>query len=124
MSQEKAKGKSSGAKELGEKAGVPVGLGVFLIACAAGLFWFLRRRRNAKAGYLANRSRPTTRRMTGDDTAGGGFRDEPTRGMELQDRGGGVGAGRKDSWEAGWETGSSQGGGNAFRDEVERQRRR
>ncbi|KAL8626468.1 hypothetical protein Q9189_007836 [Teloschistes chrysophthalmus] len=124
VSQEKAKGKSSGAKELGEKAGVPVGLGVFLIACAAGLFWFLRRRRNAKAGYLANRSRPTTRRMTGDDTAGGGFRDEPTRGMELQDRGGGVGAGRKDSWEAGWETGSSQGGGNAFRDEVERQRRR
>lgn len=67
--------------------------------------------------------------MTGDEAAGG-FRDEPTRGMELQDRGGGGGVRREDSWEAGWETGSSQNGGgggaggNAFRDEVERQRRR
>ncbi|KAL9576268.1 MAG: hypothetical protein Q9212_007243, partial [Teloschistes hypoglaucus] len=72
ISQEKAKGKS-GAKELGEKAGVPVGLGVFfLIACAAGLFWFLRRRRNNQKGYLANRSRSTRRRMTGDGGAGEG----------------------------------------------------
>ncbi|KAL8661528.1 MAG: hypothetical protein Q9202_005537 [Teloschistes flavicans] len=120
VSQEKAK---SGAKQMGEKAGIPVGLGVFLVALAGALFWFLRRRRNRKEGYMAKRSR--TRRMTGDEGAGG-FRDEPTRGMELQDRGGG-GVRREDSWEAGWETGSSQGGGgggNAFRDEVERQRRR
>ncbi len=65
-------------------------------------------------------------RMTGDESGvgGGGFRDEPTRGMELQDRQG-QGHGRQDSWEAGWDSTSSQGGGgNAFRDEIDRQRRR
>lgn len=66
--------------------------------------------------------------MTGDESSGG-FRDEPTRGMELQDRERGGDGGRQDSWEAGWDSASSQGGGggggtNAFRDEIERQRRR
>ena len=67
---------------------------------------------------MANRR--STARMTGDDAGvGAGFRDEPTRGMELQDRGG-----RQDSWEAGWDnsSNSNSGGGNAFRDEIERQR--
>ncbi|KAL9595362.1 MAG: hypothetical protein Q9219_006488 [cf. Caloplaca sp. 3 TL-2023] len=108
--------------DLGEKAGIPVGLGVFLIAAAGLLFWFLRRRRNNSAGYMSKRGAVTGTR----DLAGGGergFRDEPTRGLELQDRG--AGHGRQDSWEAGWDTGSSQGGGgNAFRDEIDRQRRR
>lgn len=113
---------SSSSKQLGEKAGIPVGLGIVLIAAAGLIFWFLRRRRNKSAGYLANRPRGTTR-MTGDGS--GGFRDEPTRGLELQDR---AGHGRQDSWEAGWDTASSQGGGrgggNTFRDEIDRQRRR
>ncbi|KAL8719677.1 MAG: hypothetical protein Q9225_003352, partial [Loekoesia sp. 1 TL-2023] len=38
------------SKDLGEKAGIPVGLGIFLIAAAGLLFWFLRRRRNRSAG--------------------------------------------------------------------------
>ncbi|KAL9003446.1 MAG: hypothetical protein Q9188_003673, partial [Gyalolechia gomerana] len=43
-------GKGSGDDKLGEKAGVPVGLGIFLIAAAGLVFWFLRRRRNRQAG--------------------------------------------------------------------------
>lgn len=113
---------SGSSKDLGEKAGIPVGLGLFLIAVAGFVFWFLRRRRNKAAGYMGKRST----RITGDSEGGGagGFRDEPTRGLELQDR---AGHGRQDSWEAGWDsTTSSQagGGGNAFRDEIDRQRRR
>ncbi|KAI4233142.1 MAG: hypothetical protein LQ352_008277, partial [Teloschistes flavicans] len=50
VSQEKAKSGNNGAKEMGEKAGIPVGLGVFLVALAGALFWFLRRRRNRKEG--------------------------------------------------------------------------
>ncbi|KAL9031058.1 MAG: hypothetical protein Q9180_006844 [Flavoplaca navasiana] len=106
---------------IGEKAGIPVGLGVFLIAVAGLVFWFLRRRKNKSAGYMAKRKGGS--RMTGDESGvGGGFRDEPTRGMELQDR---QGHGRQDSWEAGWDSTSSQGGGGTtFRDEIDRQRRR
>ncbi|KAI4264360.1 MAG: hypothetical protein L6R42_000526 [Xanthoria sp. 1 TBL-2021] len=106
---------------IGEKAGIAVGLGVLLIAVAGLVFWFLRRRRNNSAGYLAKRKGAS--RMTGDESGGGGgFTDEPTRGMELQDR---QGHGRQDSWEAGWDSTSSQGGGgNTFRDEIDRQRRR
>lgn len=110
------------SKELGEKAGIPIGLGILLIAAAGFIFWLLRRRRNTVAGYMVKPMRST--RMTGDESSGGasGFRDEPTRGLELQDR---VGHGRQDSWEAGWDTSSSQGGGgNVFRDEIDRQRRR
>ncbi|KAL8718412.1 MAG: hypothetical protein Q9181_008204, partial [Wetmoreana brouardii] len=108
-------------KDLGEKAGIPVGLGIFLIAAAALIFWLLRRRRNNSAGYMAKRGTRTSR-MTGEESrVGGGFRDEPTRGMELQNRGAHE---RQDSWEAGWDTASSQGGGNTFRDEIDRQRRR
>ncbi|KAL8657731.1 MAG: hypothetical protein Q9226_001630 [Calogaya cf. arnoldii] len=113
--------KSGKDSHIGEKAGIPVGLGVFLIAVAGLVFWFLRRRRNNSAGYLAKRKGAS--RMTGDESGGGGgFTDEPTRGMELQDR---QGHGRQDSWEAGWDSTSSQGGGgNTFRDEIDRQRRR
>ncbi|KAI4107297.1 MAG: hypothetical protein LQ339_002695 [Xanthoria mediterranea] len=116
----------NGNNHIGEKAGIPVGLGVFLIAVAGLVFWFLRRRRNKSAGYMAKR-KGTSSRMTGDESGvgGGGFTDEPTRGMELQDR---QGHGRQDSWEAGWDSTSSQGGGggggNTFRDEIDRQRRR
>ncbi|KAL9592370.1 MAG: hypothetical protein Q9179_006784 [Wetmoreana sp. 5 TL-2023] len=109
------------SKELGEKAGIPVGLGVFLIAAAGLIFWFLRRRKNNSAGYMAKREGRTSRTMGAESRGGGGFRDEPTRGMELQDRGA---HSRQDSWEAGWDTASSQGGGNTFRDEIDRQRRR
>ncbi|KAL8914713.1 MAG: hypothetical protein Q9171_000726 [Xanthocarpia ochracea] len=126
IDKESAKNGTSKGKDdrLGEKAGIPVGLGVFLIAVAGLVFWLLRRRRNKSAGYMAKRK--GTSRMTGDDSGiGGGFRDEPTRGMELQDR---QGPGRQDSWEAGWDSTSSQGGagggGNTFRDEIDRQRRR
>ncbi|KAL8742412.1 MAG: hypothetical protein Q9184_008260, partial [Pyrenodesmia sp. 2 TL-2023] len=113
----------NGDDEIGKKAGIPVGLGVFLIAVAGFSFWFLRRRKRNAAGYMGKRSRSA--RMTGDESGVGasGFRDEPTRGLELQDR---AGHGRQDSWEAGWDTSSSQGGGggNAFRDEIDRQRKR
>ena len=109
-----------GDSKVGEKAGIPVGLGVFLIAVAALIFWFWRKKRGAGKGYLANRSRRGTR-MTGD-TGDGGFRDEPTRGLELQNRNG---HGRQDSWEAGWsENPPTEGGRNQFRDEIDRQRRR
>ncbi|KAL8683541.1 MAG: hypothetical protein Q9186_000453 [Xanthomendoza sp. 1 TL-2023] len=109
---------------IGENAGIPVGLGVFLIAAAGLIFWLIRRRKKNSAGYMAKRKGAS--RMTGDESGtggggGGGFRDEPTRGMELQDR---QGRGRQDSWEAGWDSTSSQGGGNTFRDEIDRQRRR
>ncbi|KAL8783473.1 MAG: hypothetical protein Q9213_004610 [Squamulea squamosa] len=122
MDEKTAKNGTSKGKDghIGEKAGIPVGLGVFLIAIAGLVFWFLRRRRNRSAGYMAKRKGVS--RMTGDESGvGGGFRDEPTRGMELQDR---QGHGRQDSWEAGWDSTSSQGGGgNTFRDEIDRQRR-
>ncbi|KAI4210342.1 MAG: hypothetical protein LQ351_006791 [Letrouitia transgressa] len=109
------KGHKKGDDRVGEKAGIPVGLGIFLIAVAGLLFWFIRRRRGqGKKGYLANRS---ARGVGGGGD--GGFRDEPTRGMELQDRNG---ASREDSWEAGW--GDEGTGRNQFRDEIERQRRR
>ncbi|KAL8965503.1 MAG: hypothetical protein Q9197_006480, partial [Variospora fuerteventurae] len=39
-----------GDNDLGQKAGIPVGLGIFLIAVAGFVFWFLRRRRNRAAG--------------------------------------------------------------------------
>ncbi|KAL8798805.1 MAG: hypothetical protein Q9182_006377 [Xanthomendoza sp. 2 TL-2023] len=107
---------------IGEKAGIPVGLGIFLIAAAGLIFWLLRRRRNNSAGYMAKR-KATSRMGDESGTGGGGFRDEPTRGMELQDRDR-QGHGRQDSWEAGWDSTSSQGGGNTFRDEIDRQRRR
>lgn len=112
-----AKEHKKGDDKVGEKAGIPVGLGIFLIAVAGLLFWFIRRRRAGKKGYLANRSAGGARGVgRGGD---GGFRDEPTRGMELQDRNG---ASREDSWEAGW--GDEGTGRNQFRDEIERQRRR
>ncbi|KAL8645972.1 MAG: hypothetical protein Q9210_006407, partial [Variospora velana] len=88
-------------KDLGQKAGIPVGLGIFLIAVAGFVFWFLRRRRIRAAGYMAKRGGT---RMTGDTESSGGaggFKDEPTRGLELQDR---AGHGRQDSWEAGWDS--------------------
>ncbi|KAL8769072.1 MAG: hypothetical protein Q9209_004858 [Squamulea sp. 1 TL-2023] len=123
MDEKTAKNGTSKGKDdrIGQKAGIPVGLGVFLIAVAGLVFWFIRRRRNRSAGYMAKRKGVS--RMTGDEGgAGGGFRDEPTRGMELQDR---QGHGRQDSWEAGWDSTSSQGGGgNTFREEIDRQRRR
>ncbi|KAL8992616.1 MAG: hypothetical protein Q9169_006962 [Polycauliona sp. 2 TL-2023] len=121
VSDDYAKNGTNSDSHIGEKAGIPVGLGVFLIAVAGLVFWFLRRRRNKSAGYMSKRKGAA--RMTGDESGvGGGFTDEPTRGMELQDR---QGHGRQDSWDAGWDSTSSQGGGgNTFRDEIDRQRRR
>ncbi|KAL8660777.1 MAG: hypothetical protein Q9168_008429, partial [Polycauliona sp. 1 TL-2023] len=42
--------KNGSNNHIGEKAGIPVGLGLFLIAVAGLVFWFLRRRRNKSAG--------------------------------------------------------------------------
>ncbi|KAI4177307.1 MAG: hypothetical protein LQ346_007703, partial [Caloplaca aetnensis] len=55
-----------GDNDVGKKAGIPVGLGVFLIAAAGLIFWFLRRRKRNAAGYLGKRSRSA--RMTGDES--------------------------------------------------------
>ena len=85
------------------------------------------RKRRAK-GYGAGKS---LRQRVGSGTGGGhrrdaSFHDEPTTGVELRDRNRGLtGETPEDNWDWGSPVSSptsAGGGGNAFRDEIQRQR--
>ena len=132
--------------KVGMGVGIPIGL-AFIAVVAFGLFYFLRKRRRGAVGaassrgqgYLTGRSRSQRTGEDGgiqldeDEFVGGTrgperFRDEPTHGVELQDRS--RGRVRDDSFEslpsspgpenfAGHRQGTST---NAFRDEIARQR--
>ncbi|CAD6590933.1 MAG: hypothetical protein ASARMPRED_005110 [Alectoria sarmentosa] len=118
----------SSSKKLGEKVGLPIGL-VFLIiaAIAAALFICFRKRRGK--GYGTGKS---LRQRVGGSGAGrrhrrdASFHDEPTTGVELKDRNKGLtGESPGDNWDWGSPVGSptsAGGAGNAFRDEIQRQR--
>lgn len=119
----------SSSKKLGEKVGIPVGL-VFLIvaAIAAALFVCFRKRR-AK-GYGTGKS---LGQRVGSGASRGhrrdpSFHDEPTTGVELKDRTKGPsGESAEDNWDWGSPVSSpagASGAGNAFRDEIQRQRSR
>lgn len=142
---------STPAKDKPSKLGVSVGIPIVLafIVGAFLLFCCLKKnRRNAvggmlgrRKGYLTGQSRAQRvgRVSAGgspprDDRSVGGdpFRDEPERGVELQDRGGrrghrggddGLGELGDSPTQEGFEgRGRGRGGTNAFRDEISRQR--
>ena len=118
----------SDKKKLGEKVGIPVGL-VILGVALIGLGAFICMRRRAARGYGVGRSKGQG--FTPAAAAGGrghrrdaSFHDEPTRGVELQNRNRGANA-QDDNWD--WESQPSSPttagkGSNAFRDELGRQR--
>lgn len=119
---------SSSSKRLGEKVGIPVGLVVLILAVIAiAGFLFLRKRRGQGYGGSGTRNQRIAKVTT--PVAGRGhrrdasFHDEPTRGVELQERN------RDMTGEDNWEWGSpvssptsGERGSNAFRDEISRQR--
>ena len=118
---------SSGSKRLGEKVGLPIGL-VVLIAILIALGIFICMRRRGGQGYPTRQSRS---QRTMENQAGVAarhkrqvsFHDEPTRGMELQDRNKGLTG--EDNWDWGSPVTSPVSAGrqsNAFRDEINRQR--
>ena len=116
---------TSSSKKLGEKVGLPVGLVVAIaILIALGIFFCMRKRHGK--GYLTGQSRG---QRVGKQGTGGAshkrqvsFHDEPTRGVELQDRNKGLTG--EDNWDWGSPVSSptSARGSNAFRDEINRQR--
>ncbi|KAL9126437.1 MAG: hypothetical protein Q9217_004508 [Psora testacea] len=111
---------SGGEKKLGEKVGIPIGLIAFLVIIAALVFFVLRRRR-AGSEYLTGKSqsqRTAAPGLVGPHRRQASFHDEPTRGVELQDRGGSA-----DNWDWGSPTTSPTSGGNAFREEIGRQQK-
>ena len=119
-------------KKLGEKVGLPIGLvALIVLAGAVALFLCCRKRRNK--GYGTGKS--LRQRVSGGSGDGAGrghrrdasFHDEPTvGGMELKDRNKGLtGEAPADNWDWNSPVGSPSdgaGGGNAFRDEIQRQR--
>ncbi len=125
---------TSKAKKLGEAVGIPMGLVFLIIAVALIAAYICMRKRRAGLGYGAGKKAARNQRMEAavstPGAAGGGhhrrdasFHDEPTRGMELQDRGRGLTG--EDNWDWGSPVGSPTvggGGGNAFRDEMQRQK--
>lgn len=121
----------SGSKKLGEKVGLPVGLVLLIIAAIAVALFVCFRRRRSK-GYGSGKS---LRQRINSGTGRGhrrdaSFHDEPTSGVELRDRNRGLtGETPEDNWEWGSPVssptsagGGAGGGGNAFRDEIQRQR--
>lgn len=116
----------SSSKKLGEKVGIPVGL-VFLIVAAVAVALFVCLRKRRSKGYGTGKSLP---QRVGSGTGRGhrrdaSFHDEPTSGVELKDRNRGPsGESAQDNWDWGSPVSSptSAGGGNAFRDEIQRQR--
>lgn len=117
----------SSSKKLGEKVGLPIGL-VFLIlvVIAAALFICFRKRRGK--GYGTGKS---LGQRVGSGAGRGhrrdaSFHDEPTTGVELKDRNRGLtGESPEDNWDWGSPVSSPStagGAGNAFRDEIQRQR--
>ena len=113
---------SDDEEKLGQKVGIPVGLIAFLAILAAIMFFILRRRR-AGNGYQTSKSHSqrtaATPGLVGPHRRTSSFHDEPTRGMELQDREQGG-----DNWDWGSPTTSPTKGGNAFREEIGRQQTR
>ena len=116
----------SSSKKLGEKVGLPIGLVFFIIAVVAVALFVCFRRRKGK-GYGAGKSlRQRVGSVTGSrgHRRGASFHDEPAGGVELRDRN--RGATPEDSWDWGSPVssprGNAGGGGNAFRDEIQRQR--
>ncbi|KAL9065646.1 MAG: hypothetical protein Q9161_008090 [Pseudevernia consocians] len=119
----------SSGKKLGEKVGLPIGL-VFLIVAAIAVAFFVCFRKRRGKGYGTGKS--LRQRVSGG--AGRGhrrdpsFHDEPTTGVELKDRNKGLtGESPEDNWEWGSPVSSpttAGGAGNAFRDEIQRQRSR
>ncbi|MCJ1278587.1 hypothetical protein MMC21_006404 [Puttea exsequens] len=118
---------SSSSKKKGEEVGIPVGM-VFLIVAVvavAGFLYMRNRRRKGLSGSSASGQRiaKVAGGARGHHRRGSSFHDEPTRGMELQDRGGAAGG---DSWDWGSPVSSPTSGSrrsNAFREEIDRQGR-
>lgn len=114
--------------KVGLGVGIPFAFGAVAII-ALGAFCCIRKRRRASGGYMGNKSRAMP--VDEDDFADGGagmrgtgrFRDEPSGGLELQDRST-RGRGGEDSLGslASTPTEDFGGRGNAFRDEISRQR--
>ena len=120
---------SSGSnKKLGEEVGIPIGLVVFGVALV-GLGTFICMRRRAGRDYGVGRSKGQRAAPAAVATGRGhrrdpSFHDEPTRGVELQNRNRGS-TGGDDNWDWGSPVSSPTTGGsgsNAFRDELGRQR--
>ena len=126
------------SSKVGLGVGIPFAFGAVAVI-ALGAFCCIRKRRRASKGYLASKSRGHRAQampVEEDDFIGGmrgpgRFRDEPSGGgLELQDRGdrGNRGRGREDSLGSLTSTptedfgGQGEGRGNAFRDEISRQR--
>lgn len=117
---------SSSGKKLGEEVGIPVGLvGLIVAVIAIAGFLFIRKRRGQGYGGSGARNQRIAKVTT--PVAGRGhrrdasFHDEPTRGVELQDRN----RGGDDSWDWGSPVSSPTSGdrgSNVFRDEIGRQR--
>ena len=117
----------SSSKKLGEKVGLPIGL-VFLIIAVVAVALFVCSRRRKGKGYGTGKS---LRERVGSGARRGhrrdpSFHDEPTSGVELKDRNKGyTGESAADNWDWGSPVSSpatTSGGGNAFRDEIQRQR--
>lgn len=117
----------SGSKDLGEKVGLPIGL-VFLIAAAIAAALFVCFRKQRGKGYGAGKS---LGQRVGSGIGRGhrrdaSFHDEPTTGVELKDRNKGLtGEAPDDNWDWGSPVSSPTsvgGAGNAFREEIQRQR--
>ena len=123
-------------KKIGMGLGIPIAF-AFIALGIVGIFFYMRRRRRA-GGYLAKRSlshgsvRDRAIHSEDDDWNGGTrgserFRDEPGPGLELQDRsrghrrGDSLGSLESSPTHDGFES-QGQSGGNAFRDEISRQR--
>lgn len=120
---------SGSKKKLGEEVGIPIGL-VFIggVLVVIGAFVCLRRR--AKGFTITGKPRDQgSAAATGGSAATRGhrrdpsFHDEPTRGVELQDRNKAYAG--DDNWDWGTPVSSPTRGGmgsNVFRDEVGRQK--
>ena len=113
--------------KVGLGVGIPFAFGAVAII-GLGAFCCIRKRRRASGGYMGNKSRAMP--IDDDDFADGGgtrgtgrFRDEPSGGLELQDRST-RGRGGEDSLGSLGSTPTEDfgGRGNAFRDEISRQR--
>ena len=112
-------GDSSRTKKLGQEVGIPVGLIAFLVIVAALVFFVLRRRKSS-GGYLTGKPHvqgASTPGLVGPHRRQPSFHDEPTRGVELQNRSSGG-----DNWDWGSPGTSPNGRGNAFREEIGRQK--
>lgn len=115
---------TSKSKKIGEGVGIPIGFLAFL-AIVAGIAFFLWRKRKLNKGYGTGKSFPQRTGTNGGASRGharqASFHDEPTRGVELQDRNKGLTG--EDNW--GWgspvSSPTSARHSNAFRDEISRQ---